>query len=342
MLNPSLNRSVTGIRITIIVILLALGLTLPIAAMQSTEISRTPVPASVPVAAIEVLPQRTASTLVAQVVTPPSTLSINPSMQATGQISGKVFDPSKALIPGVEVMITEQNSRSTIRTLTNESGSFAFPALPRGTYSMRATLRGFQDSVASAIQVKQAEEVQVEVNLRVGGQTVTVHIATAPQCPYLIGTVKADGTRFTAADCPSPGASPERIVPTPRSMVQPDDILILSSTPFPAVQVQPQQAGRRPLIRVGGDLQGGNLVYHPSPQYPAAARQGDLQGFVVLGATVNEAGAVQSVGVIDSSNSIFETPTIETVRTWTFKPTLLNKYPIATTATITVTYELGQ
>jgi TonB family protein len=342
MLNPSLNRRVTSKGTVVIVVLLALGLTLPLAAMQSVETVQTPVSSPAPIAAVETSPQPATATLVAQVVTPPSTLSLNPSMQATGQIVGKVYDPTKALIPGVQVVITEQSSGSSTRSLTHEDGAFVFPALRPGTYSMRATTNGFQDSVASAIQVKQAQEVQVEVNLRVGASTVSVDVS-APSvngCAGLIGTVKADGTRFTAADCPSPGSLPERIAPPQSRAVQPDDILILSTSPFPAVQVQPQTVGRRPPLRVGGDLIHGTLLYHPNPAYPDDARRAGIQGFVVIGATINEEGIVQSVGVLDSSNSIFETPTMETVRLWKFKPTLLNAQPIATTATITVNYSL--
>jgi TonB family protein len=342
MLNPSLNRRVTGKGTALIIALLALCLTLPLAAMQSAETAQTLVSAAAPIAAIKTPPQPATATLSAQVVTPPSTLSLNPSMQATGQISGKVFDPMKALIPGVQIVITEQSSGSSTRSLTRESGNFVIPALRPGTYSMRAMLNGFQDSVASAIQVKQGQEVQVEVNLRAGALTVSVDVA-APSvngCSGLIGAVKADGTRFTAADCPAPGALPERIVPIQRSMVQPDDILILSTSPFPAVEVQPPPVGRRPPLRVGGDLVGGTLIYHPNPAYPDEARRAGIQGFVVIGATINEDGTVQSVGVVDSSNSVFENPTMETIRSWKFKPTLLNAQPIATTATITVSYSL--
>jgi TonB family protein len=342
MLNPSLNRRVTGKGAALIVALLALGLTLPLAAMQSTETVRTPVSVSAPIAAVETPPQPATATLVAQVVTPPSTLSLNPSMQATGQISGKVFDPTKALVPGVQIVIMEQSSGSSTSSLTHEGGNFVFPALRPGTYSMRATTSGFQDSVASAIQVRQGQEVQVEVNLRVGPSTIIVDITASSVngCTGLIGTVKADGTRFTIADCPSPGVFPERIAPIQRSSVQPDDILILSTSPFPAVEVQPQPVGRRPPLRVGGDLLKGPILYHPNPAYPSAARNEGIQGFVVIGATINEDGTVQSVGVIDSSNSVFETPTMETIRLWKFKPTLLNAQPIATTATITVSYYL--
>jgi TonB family protein len=342
MLNPSLNRRVTGKGTALIVALLGLGLTLPLAAMQSTETVRTPASVPAPIAAVETPPQIETATLVAQVATPPSTLSLNPSMQATGQISGKAYDPMKALVPGVQVVITEQSSGSSTRSLTHEGGNFVFPSLRPGTYSMRTTANGFQDSVASAIQVKQAQEVQVEVNLRVAASTVIVDIAASSVngCTGLIGTVKADGTRFTAADCPSPGVFPERMVPIQRSMVQPDDILVVNTSPFPAVEVQPQPVGRRPPLRVGGDLLKGPLLYHPNPAYPSAARIEGIQGFVVIGANINVDGTVQSVSVIDSSNSVFEAPTMETIRLWKFKPTLLNAEPIATTATITVSYSL--
>src|SRR5215475_8908802 len=50
-----------------------------------------------------------------------------------GSISGKVTDLTSALIPGVSVQATNTNTGLTFRTVTNEDGSYIFPALKSGT-----------------------------------------------------------------------------------------------------------------------------------------------------------------------------------------------------------------
>jgi hypothetical protein len=63
-------------------------------------------------------------------------------------ITGKVYDSSKALIPGVTITITNTDPKADPKTLatalTSETGTYAFTGLPAGTYTLTAQLQGFQ------------------------------------------------------------------------------------------------------------------------------------------------------------------------------------------------------
>jgi protein TonB len=84
------------------------------------------------------------------------------------------------------------------------------------------------------------------------------------------------------------------------------------------------------------------LLYHPNPAYPSLARTARIEGVVILSATIAEDGTIKDLKVISSSNPLLLTGVLDTVRTWKYKPTLLNKEPVEVITTITVNFTLGR
>ena len=62
----------------------------------------------------------------------------------TGRISGVVKDASDAIVPGVTVTATHEETGVTQHTMTTEAGLFVFPSLPVGPYTVKAELSGFR------------------------------------------------------------------------------------------------------------------------------------------------------------------------------------------------------
>ena len=54
--------------------------------------------------------------------------------QATAQISGTARDQSGAVLPGVEITVTQTDTGITRDAVTNETGSYVLPNLPIGPY----------------------------------------------------------------------------------------------------------------------------------------------------------------------------------------------------------------
>ena len=52
----------------------------------------------------------------------------------TGSIEGRVTDPTGAVLPGVEVSVTNEQTQLTRTTVTNEVGLYNIPLLPSGSY----------------------------------------------------------------------------------------------------------------------------------------------------------------------------------------------------------------
>jgi len=63
--------------------------------------------------------------------------------QATATISGTVRDQSGAVLPGVTITVTQQETALVRTTVSNETGSYVLPNLPLGPYRLEATLQGF-------------------------------------------------------------------------------------------------------------------------------------------------------------------------------------------------------
>ena len=66
------------------------------------------------------------------------------AQSGTGRISGLVKDASGAVVPGVAIVATHEQTGIRHELVTNEAGLFLFPSLPVGLYTVRAELSGFK------------------------------------------------------------------------------------------------------------------------------------------------------------------------------------------------------
>jgi hypothetical protein len=93
-----------------------------------------------------------------------------------GTLLGNITDQAGLALPGVTVVITEQNTNITYSTPTNESGYYVFSNLKDGTYRVEAELSGFKKTVRDGIEVKVNTTVRVDLKLEVGNLTESVTV----------------------------------------------------------------------------------------------------------------------------------------------------------------------
>ena len=86
----------------------------------------------------------------------------------TSQISGTVRDSSGAVLPGVEVKITNADTTATRTVITDETGSYVVPNLPVGPYRLEVSLAGFSTYVQSGIVLQVNSNPTINVVLQVG------------------------------------------------------------------------------------------------------------------------------------------------------------------------------
>ena len=93
-------------------------------------------------------------------------------------------------------------------------------------------------------------------------------------------------------------------------------------------------------VRIGGQIKAPALVSRVDPIYPVLAQAAQLQGMVILEATVGETGRVESVKVLRSAG-LMDAAAIEAVKQWRYSPLRLNDQPTSFVLTVTVQFHLG-
>jgi hypothetical protein len=96
--------------------------------------------------------------------------------QSTAQISGTVKDQSGAVLPGVEVTVTQTDTGVKRTALTNETGSYVFPNLLIGPYRLEAALAGFRTFVQNGIVLQVDANPVINAVLEVGQVSEQVQV----------------------------------------------------------------------------------------------------------------------------------------------------------------------
>jgi len=97
-----------------------------------------------------------------------------------GTILGTVSDPSGALVPNVQVTITNTGTNQSIQRTTNGAGEYLAPDLQVGRYSIRAEASGFKTVEQKDVVLNVGARTRVDIKLQLGNtqQSITVE-ATA-------------------------------------------------------------------------------------------------------------------------------------------------------------------
>src|ERR1019366_328449 len=81
---------------------------------------------------------------------------------ATGTILGTVTDATGAIVPNVNVTVTNTGTNSAYKTVTSSSGDFNASALNPGTYTVSAEAKGFQKSVTTGFNLDVNQKVRID------------------------------------------------------------------------------------------------------------------------------------------------------------------------------------
>jgi Carboxypeptidase regulatory-like domain len=122
-----------------------------------------------------------------------------------GAISGTISDPTGAILPGVTVNLKSVEKGFTQTTTTNAQGSYQFPLLEPGTYTLTISAPNFKTSVATtSVSIGQTAIVNSKLELGAAGTTVEV----SGEAPMLQTESAEISTTFNAreiAEVPNPG-----------------------------------------------------------------------------------------------------------------------------------------
>ncbi len=96
--------------------------------------------------------------------------------QSAGAMLGTVSDASGALIPGVEIVVTNQGTNQVRTAITNETGNYRVEPLQVGVYSVSAELAGFRKEVRTEVKVDVDARVRIDFKLEVGSVSEVVEV----------------------------------------------------------------------------------------------------------------------------------------------------------------------
>src|SRR5688572_20480326 len=93
-----------------------------------------------------------------------------------GSLVGNVKDATGAAIPGAEVTVIHQGTNQSRQSITSVVGTYEFPALATGDYTVKVALSGFKEFVKTNIPVTLNSLTRADVTLEVGEVTETVTV----------------------------------------------------------------------------------------------------------------------------------------------------------------------
>jgi protein TonB len=92
-------------------------------------------------------------------------------------------------------------------------------------------------------------------------------------------------------------------------------------------------------VHVGGNISQPTRTTYVRPEYPPDAQAANVQGVVILEATIDTKGQVKDLKVLRSI-PLLDQAAIDAVRQWEYTPTLLNGVPVPVIMTVTVNFTL--
>ena len=98
------------------------------------------------------------------------------AQSTTAQISGTIKDQSGAVLPGVEVTVTQTATGAKRTAVSNETGNYVLASLPLGPYMLEAALPGFKSYVQSGIVLQVDASPTINIVLEVGQVTDQVEV----------------------------------------------------------------------------------------------------------------------------------------------------------------------
>jgi hypothetical protein len=110
----------------------------------------------------------------------------------SGEISGIVVDSSGSPVPGARITLVNQATNAIRDVNTNQAGVYVIPAIPPGTYTLKAELSGFRSVERRDIELQVGSANRIPITLAVGEVTEVVQVAG--RAPLLQSETASIGT----------------------------------------------------------------------------------------------------------------------------------------------------
>jgi protein TonB len=93
------------------------------------------------------------------------------------------------------------------------------------------------------------------------------------------------------------------------------------------------------VVRVSSGAEEGLIVSKTIPQYPVIARTMHVEGTVELAATISKAGMIENLRVV-SGPVMLQQAALDAVKTWRYKPYMLDGQPVEVETSVNVVFKM--
>jgi TonB family protein len=231
--------------------------------------------------------------------------------QQFASVTGTIVDPSNALLPGVTLVLTNEETKAKYEIRTDSSGRYEFVGLPAGTYTLESKLPGFARFNGTVTVA--GKNVQQDMMLSVGVLEETITILGGAIEPLSAEQIELLQARRTA--------EMQKVAELMRKRAA------ATANPKPAPTSGP---------RIGGNIRVPVKLRDVKPRYPE--RMAGTEGDVVLSAIIGTDGNVAHAEVVSSTHPEFSDSAIDAIKQWQFDATLLNGEAIETTMKVSLFY----
>src|SRR5579884_1664996 len=113
------------------------------------------------------------------------------AQNTSATITGRVLDPTGAVVPNIEVHATNNATGAVVSARTNASGIYDLPFLAPGIYTLMIEAPGFKKLERTGIELRVNDVLNVELTLQVGNAAESVEVTAA--APALESETASEG-----------------------------------------------------------------------------------------------------------------------------------------------------
>lgn len=120
------------------------------------------------------------------------------AQQGTTEVRGQVTDPQGGVLPGVNVVVRNQDTGMFRETVTNADGTFFVAGIVPGMYQIEAELQGFKKYSRRDVRLEIGKTATADIRLEVGSISEVVNVQA--ESPIVDVTSKEVGGSLTARE----------------------------------------------------------------------------------------------------------------------------------------------